>query len=133
MAIRSEMNKIHRNKTMKTVSLYRQNDGFSRLKKLVQECEELIRSRKVPVKTRRSPLETEDTFIAAVPWGEWRQVLVFRREHGGKSYVRLRTWNKHRTKHVWYPTERFFVVPLAGAKALADAISAAARGEALTY
>ncbi len=80
---------------------------------------------------KHDPLVTTDTFIASVPWGEWRQVLVFRREHGGRTYVRLRTWNKHRTRHVWYPTKRFYVVPVEGAGILADAIKAAERGEAL--
>lgn len=73
-------------------------------------------------------LSTFDTFIGAVPWGEWRMVLVFRREHGGRTYVRLRTWNRHRTRDFWYPTKRFFVVPVEHADALADAIKAAARG-----
>ena len=75
-------------------------------------------------------LATADTFIAAVPWGKWRTVLVFRREHGGRTYIRLRTWNRHRAKRVWYPTDRFFVIPVEDADNLAEAIRAAARGEA---
>ena len=45
------------------------------------------------ISDHRRPLtiyETVDTFVAAIPWGEWRIVLVHRREHGGRAYVRLR-------------------------------------------
>ena len=79
----------------------------------------------------KSILKTEDTFIAAVPWGDWRRVLVFRREHGGRTYVRVRTWNRHRTKRVWYPTNRFYVIPVEEAEALAEAIKAAAQNAPL--
>ena len=75
-------------------------------------------------------LETTDEFMAAVPWGDRRVVLVYRRQHGGRTYVRLRTWNRHRTRDVWYPTERFFVIPIGNAGALADALTAAASGTA---
>ncbi len=78
--------------------------------------------RSVPV------LETTDELIAAVPWGRWRPVLVYRREHAGRTWVRLRTFNKHRTKGHWYPSPRFFVVPQACAMDLAKAIEAAAIG-----
>ena len=73
-------------------------------------------------------LATVDTFIGAVPWGERRKVLVFYREHGGRSYVRLRTWNRHRTRGLWYPTKRFFVIPVEHVEALAETLRAAARG-----
>ena len=79
--------------------------------------------------TRPSILQTVDEFVASVPWGRWRAVLVYRRRHGGRQWVRLRTWNKHRHKHVWYPSKRFFVIPLADAEILADAIRSAATGE----
>ena len=84
-------------------------------------------------KTSQQPdiLATTDKFIAAVPWGKWRVALVFRREHGGRTYVRIRTWNRHRDRLVWYPTKRFYVIPVAEADALADAIKAAARDEPL--
>lgn len=78
-----------------------------------------------------SILATTDKFIAAVPWGDWRVVLVFRREHGGRTYVRVRTWNLHRTKSVWYPTKRFYVIPIEEVDALAAALRAAARDEPL--
>ena len=74
-------------------------------------------------------LETVDEFVRCVPWGEHRGVLIYRRQHGGRSYVRLRTWNQHRTKLVWYPTKRFFVIPIENAEQLADAFRAAVGGE----
>ena len=76
-----------------------------------------------------SILETRDTFIAAVPWGTARQVLVYRREHGGRTYIRLRTWNRHRKLNIWYPTKRYFVIPEADADDLIDAIGNAAWDE----
>ena len=63
-----------------------------------------------------------DAFVAAVTWGESRTVLVHRRVHGHREYVRLRTWNRHRTKRLWYPSRRFFIVPIERANDLAVAI-----------
>ena len=76
---------------------------------------------------KTSILDTVDKFIAAVPWGKWRAVLLYLRQHGGREWVRLRTWDKHRKKLVWYPTKRYFVIPIEDAEALANAIKAAAR------
>lgn len=76
----------------------------------------------------RSILGTYDEFVCAVPWGRWRTVVVHDRIHGGREYVRLRTWNLHRTKEVWYPSNRFFVIPKARAEELADALNLAADG-----
>ncbi|MEK6677712.1 MAG: hypothetical protein AABZ47_18920 [Planctomycetota bacterium] len=78
----------------------------------------------------RSILETTDELVAAVPWGNWRSVLVYRRQHAGRMWVRLRTFNRHRAKGCWYPSPRFFVVPLDCAAGLAKAIDSAAKGEA---
>lgn len=75
-----------------------------------------------------SILETVDTFITAVPWDDWRQVLVFHREHGGRRYVRIRTWNLHRARRIWYPSQRFFVIPSSNAGTFGAAVSAASRG-----
>jgi hypothetical protein len=77
-----------------------------------------------------SVLETVNTFVTAVPWGggNWRSVVVQRREHAGRVYLNLWTWNRHRTKLVWYPTRRHFVIPLDNAQALANAICKAAAG-----
>lgn len=88
-----------------------------------QELEKLGREPH-PVSVR----DTSDEFVAAVPWGRWRSVLVYRRRHAGRTWVRLRTFNKHRTKGVWYPSPRFFVVPLASAYDLARAIDDAESG-----
>ncbi len=80
-------------------------------------------------KNKVNILPTTDTFIAAVPWGANRAVLVFHRVHGGRKYVRLRTWNCHQVSGIWYPTDRFFVIPIEHASSLASAIDAAARCE----
>ena len=42
-----------------------------------------------------------------------------------------RTFNKHRTKGCWYPSPRFFVVPLDCAAGLAKAIAVGASGKQL--
>ena len=76
-----------------------------------------------------SVLDTVDEFVRIVPWGRRRVVFVFRRHHAGRTFIRLRTWNRHRAKRVWYPTKRSFVIPIDHADALARAIQAAARGE----
>ena len=72
---------------------------------------------------------TEDDFVCAVPWGDNRMVLVHRRSHGWRDYIRFRTWNRHRTLHKWYPSRRYFVIPHENAIALADALYAAVNGE----
>lgn len=76
-------------------------------------------------KKRESICDTVDEFITCIPWGEWRIVLVHRREHGGRVYVRFRTWNKHRREGYWYPSKRSFVIPVQHANALASALPAA--------
>lgn len=76
---------------------------------------------------------TVDTFIGEVPTGEGRCVLVYLREHGGRAYVRWRTFHRHRVGGYWYPDRRrAFVVPLEHAAALAEAILAASKGEAVS-
>ena len=77
-----------------------------------------------------SIFQTIDEFMAAVPWDEWRTVLVYHRVHGGRAYIRIRTWNRHREKEVWYPTDRSFIIPVGNAEALATALRAAARQRA---
>ncbi len=78
---------------------------------------------------RGRPFETFDEFVDAVPWGETRTVLVYRRKHGWREYVRLRTWNRHREKGCWYPSRRFFIIPLERADDLAGAILSASAGD----
>ena len=73
-------------------------------------------------KNSNGGLGTEDKFICAVPWSDTRTVLVHRRVHGWREYVRFRTWNRHHDKGVWYPSRRFFIIPIANASALADAL-----------
>ena len=72
---------------------------------------------------------TTDEFVAAVPWGESRTVLVHRRIHGWREYVRFRTWNRHCTLGKWYPSMRHFIIPIEKATALADALYAAVEEE----
>lgn len=74
------------------------------------------------------PRQNRDEFVAAIPWGNSRTVLVHRRVWGGREYVRLRTWNRHVKKNVWYPTKRGYVIPIAEAEDLADAIYVGASG-----
>ena len=70
-----------------------------------------------------------DTFIAAIPWDDHRVIVVHRRRYGGRTYVKLHTWNRHLQKEWWYPSSRMYVIPEDRADALADAIRDAARGE----
>lgn len=78
-----------------------------------------------------SILETHDTLVGALDWGRGnqRKVLVYRREHGGREFVRLRTFNRHRSRGCWYPTSRGFVIPMENAFDLSDAIDTAAMGD----
>ena len=77
---------------------------------------------------RYPSMHTWDNFCSSVPWGENRAVLVYRRTYGAREYIRLRTWNRHRTLGCWYPSPRFFVIPIQNADALANAIWEAAEG-----
>ncbi len=63
------------------------------------------------------------------PWTKNRMVVVFRRERNGREYVRCRTFNRHQIKKIWYPSPRFYMVPVNCAEELGKAIIAAARGE----
>lgn len=73
--------------------------------------------------------DTIDTFIAAVPEGEHRMILLYRRQHGGREFVRWRVWHRHRRRGCWCPDKRrIFVIPLALAGALADALGDAGAG-----
>ena len=69
-----------------------------------------------------------DELMAAVPWTERRMVLVYRRHHKGRVFVRMRTFNRHRTLDYWYPSPRYFVVPVECAGPLSEAIRAASKG-----
>ena len=76
-------------------------------------------------------LDTVDTFMAAVPWTKNRMVIIYQREHAGRKYIRLRTFNRHQVKGVWYPTKRFFMVPMQSATILGNAILEVAKGNPL--
>ena len=78
---------------------------------------------------KRSIFETVDTFLAAVPWTKNRMVLLFKREHGARTYIQLRTFSRHQLKNCWYPGRRFYMVPIECAATLGKAIIAAAEGK----
>jgi hypothetical protein len=77
-----------------------------------------------------NPRRTVKTFIKDVAFGHgtWCSVIVELSEHAGRKYIHLRRFNKHRTKLVWYPTQRFFTIPVENAPALAEALCCAAAG-----
>lgn len=74
-------------------------------------------------------LDTIDEFVAAITWGENRVALVYRRRHGGRTFVRVRIWNQHRERKVWYPTKRAFVIPIQNVEGLVGALRSAAGGK----
>ncbi len=77
-----------------------------------------------------NPRDTLDTFIAEVPAGMNRSILVYRRQHGGREFIRWRYWHRHRQHEFWYPDKhRSFVVPLDVAPGLANALEQAASGQ----
>ena len=67
-----------------------------------------------------------DYLMACVQWGRLRRVLVFIRDHAGRRWIRLRVFNKHFTKGFWYPSRKYFVVPMEHARDLGEAIIRAA-------
>ncbi len=80
--------------------------------------------------TMPSILDTIDRLVDVVPWDDRHAVLVHRREHGGRAYVRLQSCSKYRRPKRRSRPGRFFVIPLKNAKPLADAIYAAVEGRA---
>ena len=90
--------------------------------------EVFVAMKKIDLSRPPAVLETVDTFLAAVPWSKGRTVVIYLREHGGRRYVRLRTFNKQRAEGYWYPTKRFYMVPIESAAALGKAIIAASKG-----
>ncbi len=76
-----------------------------------------------------SILETVDEFVACVPWGKWVAILIYKRMHAGRVWLTMRRWNRHRKKLCWYPTKRYFVVPMADASGLATAILSGVNGK----
>lgn len=70
-----------------------------------------------------------DTFMDCVSWTKNRMVIIYHRLHAGKEYIRLRTFHRHQVKGCWYPAQRFYMIPLASARELGNAIIAAGRGK----
>ncbi len=70
-----------------------------------------------------------DEFRAAIPWTKNRMVIIYHRSHGGRDYIRLRTFNRHQVKGCWYPAPRFYMVPIEHAEELGRAILSAAQGK----
>lgn len=82
-----------------------------------------------------NPTETIDTFIAAIPVGEGRCIVVHRRQHAGREHLRFRYWIRHHLRGLWYPDShrngpRAFTLPLEHGEALANALLAGVAGEA---
>ena len=71
--------------------------------------------------------EFKDELMGHVEWGDNRQVLVFRRDYAGNSYIRVRVFNKHRQRSCFYPSPRAFQVGLESAFELGQIIARAAQ------
>ena len=84
--------------------------------------------KKIDLSRTPAVLETVDTLLGAIPWTKNRAVIVYLREHGGRRYIRLRTFNRHREKGYWYPNKWGYTVPIRIAPALGNAIVAAGEG-----
>ena len=66
--------------------------------------------------------ETGEKFLGVVPLSSHKVILVYRRKHLSRRYVRMRVWSLHKEKLVWYPTRRYFVVPLIAVELLGQLI-----------
>ncbi len=85
--------------------------------------------KKVNLKRKKPiPVKAVDHLLGFVSWTERRAVAVYLRESRGRRYVRLRTFIRNQTKGHWYPSRRYFMVPIEVAKALGKAIVTASRG-----
>ena len=73
--------------------------------------------------------EAGDTFIGAVPITRTKVILIYRRLHSCRKWVRIRVWNLHREKLLWYPTRRYFVVPFTAVRALSEVMHYAMDGQ----
>ncbi len=60
-----------------------------------------------------------------MPWTHTRTVIVYRREHTDREYIRPRTFNRHQVKGCWYTAARFYMVPIEHAEEVGSAIIAA--------
>jgi len=76
---------------------------------------------------------TVDTFIAEVSLDPHRSILVYRRQHAGRTFIRWRVFHRHRRWGTWYPDKRrSFVIPVGSGDAMARAIAAAQLGVTFT-
>ena len=73
--------------------------------------------------------EYKDDLMGFVEWTPNRQVLVFRRTHSDRTFVRTRVFNRHRERGFWYPSPRSFHVNQTCAAALGETIISAAQDE----
>jgi len=81
-------------------------------------------------KTQKGHATATDEFMAAVPTGSHRCVVVYLRTYQGKQYVRWRVWHLHKQINRWYPdTRRCGTVKREYAKALGGAIALAGDGK----
>jgi len=82
------------------------------------------------METIENGLKTVDKLLAGIPWGKGnnRSTLLFHRKHGWREYLRVRTFNKHTTKGVWYPSPRYYVIPMDNAESFGQAILDGANG-----
>ena len=78
------------------------------------------------------PTWTVDNFIGEVPNDDRRCILVYRRQHGGRTFVRWRVFHRH-SKGNWYPDRRrAFVIPVDVTETLARVVAAAPAGQSIT-
>ena len=71
--------------------------------------------------------DTIDEFVAWCPVHDRAGFAVFRRQHAGKTYARIRIWHRHRENDFWYPGRRALTVAIESAADLGDALAAATR------
>lgn len=79
-------------------------------------------------KHRKSFHETEDKYIATIPWNRNSVVVVFQRQHGDQVYTRFRVYRCQQLTREWYP-DKYFVVEPGKTEALAEALLASVRNE----
>ena len=85
--------------------------------------------RKKPTKNRQVTAPAVDEYVSNVPLTKNRMVIVYRRHHAEREYVRLRTFHRHQVQGFWYPARRFYMVPLGYAEQLGNAIITAGNWE----
>ena len=70
----------------------------------------------------------DEIFLGEIKLSPSRVSLVYRGTHHGRDYIRMRVWNRHKTKGVWYPCRyRSFVFPAEHADEMGETLLAGAR------